>query len=189
VPAEPDRRPEVRLSDAERDHVVARLRAAAGDGRLTLDEMEERVGEVYRARTAGDLVPLTADLPVPAAGALRATERVVGVFSGAKQKGHWRPAATTEAVAVFGSCRLDLCDAIFEDREIDIRATAVFGSIEVLVPEGVHVDLGGFAVLGSKSYRVRTSTPAPGAPSIHVDARALAGSVTVRTKAFNGRRR
>jgi hypothetical protein len=171
--------------------VVARLRAAVGDGRLTLDEMEERVGAVYRARTASDLVPLTADLPAPApaAGAVRATNRGVGVLSGAKQKGHWRPAAVTDAVAVVGSCRLDLCDAILDDPEIHIRATAVLGSVEVLVPEGVHVDLGGFAVLGSKTYRVRSSTPTPGAPSIHVDARAFAGSVTVRTKAFNGRRR
>lgn len=169
--------------------MVARLRAAAGEGRLTLDEVEERVGEVYRARTAADLVPLTVDLPDVPAGLPRATSKVFGVLSGAKQTGRWRPAAITHATAVAGSCRLDLCDAVLDGPEIEIRARAVFGSIEVLVPEGVHVELGGYALLGSKSYRVRSSTPKPGAPTIHVDARAVVGSVSVRTKAFNGRQR
>lgn len=179
----------VRLSDDERNQVVARLRSAVADGRLSLDEMEERAEQVFLARTAADLEPITADLPTPTPGAPRATSRVVGVLSGAKQTGRWRPAERTQATAVVGSCRIDLCDAILDVAEVEIRATAVLGSIEVLVPEGVHVELGGFAVLGSKSYRVRSSTPKPGAPTIHVDARAVFGNVTVRTKAFNGRRR
>jgi hypothetical protein len=55
--------PEHRASDAERDAVADRLRAAAGDGRLDPDELEARLSDAYAARTTGDLVPLTADLP------------------------------------------------------------------------------------------------------------------------------
>ena len=50
--------PEPLLSDAEREVVVDRLRSALGEGRLDLDEFSDRVGDVYKARTAADLVPV-----------------------------------------------------------------------------------------------------------------------------------
>lgn len=53
----------VRASDAEREHTVALLQRSFADGRLTLDELEERVGAAYAARTRAELSDLTADLP------------------------------------------------------------------------------------------------------------------------------
>jgi hypothetical protein len=53
----------MRASDAEREHVVDRLRIALEDGRLKLDEFTERVGLAYQAVTHGDLAKLHADLP------------------------------------------------------------------------------------------------------------------------------
>jgi hypothetical protein len=58
--------PEHRASDAEREATADRLRAAAAEGRLDPDELDERLSAAYTARTVGDLVPLTADLPEPA---------------------------------------------------------------------------------------------------------------------------
>jgi hypothetical protein len=58
-----DDRPDMRASDAERQDVVERLRAALGDGRLKMDEYVERMGRAYEAVTRGDLVPLCRDLP------------------------------------------------------------------------------------------------------------------------------
>jgi hypothetical protein len=55
--------PDLRASDADRERVATRLRAALGEGRLTLDEFDSRVAEVYAAKTYGDLSALTADLP------------------------------------------------------------------------------------------------------------------------------
>jgi len=57
--------PTLRISDAERETVAVRLRDAAAEGRLTLEEADERQQAVYAARTAADLEPLTADLPAP----------------------------------------------------------------------------------------------------------------------------
>lgn len=51
-------------SDRDRERVVARLRVAAGDGVLGLDELEERLAATYAARTLPELTPITADLPV-----------------------------------------------------------------------------------------------------------------------------
>ena len=54
---------EVRASDADRERVAERLRAAAGEGRLSADELEERLERAFGARTEGELAPLLAELP------------------------------------------------------------------------------------------------------------------------------
>ena len=56
----------MRIGNAERDKVVEQLTAALNEGRLELVEYDERVRQVYAAKTAGELVPITADLPAPA---------------------------------------------------------------------------------------------------------------------------
>jgi len=55
--------PDLRASDADREAIAERLRAAAGEGRLTLEEADERLAAAYAARTVAELAPLTADLP------------------------------------------------------------------------------------------------------------------------------
>ncbi len=55
----------LRASDSERERVVALLRDAVGEGRLTLTEADERITAAYAAVHRGELVPLTADLPEP----------------------------------------------------------------------------------------------------------------------------
>jgi DUF1707 SHOCT-like domain/2TM domain len=61
--------PAQRASDEEREAVAERLRTAAAEGRLDADELEERLGAAYGAKTVGDLVPLTGDLPTAPAAA------------------------------------------------------------------------------------------------------------------------
>jgi len=180
--------PEPLLSDADREVVVERLRAACGDGRLTLEEFSDRVTDVYRARTATDLVPLTRDLPAepePGPPALRETNWVVAVFSGARRSGPWRPGHPTRALAVFGGCQLDLTGVDLAP-ETHLVAMAFCGGVEVLVPEGVAVDLGGFAVFGGREDRTSSHRRA-GAPVVRVDCRAFLGGVTVRTRPFTRR--
>jgi hypothetical protein len=58
-----DNRLMIRASDHDRQAVVDRLRGALADGRLKMDEFEDRVGLAYQAVTYGDLAPLCADLP------------------------------------------------------------------------------------------------------------------------------
>lgn len=54
---------EIRVSDADREDVVGRLRRAMSEGRLSVDEFDERAAAAYAAKTRADLTPLTADLP------------------------------------------------------------------------------------------------------------------------------
>lgn len=53
----------IRTSDAEREEIVTVLRAAMGEGRLTLDEGEERIANAYATKFRDELGPLTNDLP------------------------------------------------------------------------------------------------------------------------------
>jgi len=56
----------IRVSDADRDRVTTRLREHFGEGRLTHDELDERISAALSAKTAGDLRRVMADLPEPA---------------------------------------------------------------------------------------------------------------------------
>ena len=57
----------LRVADADREQLVSELREHAVAGRLSSDELEERIGSAYRATTRADLDVLRADLPVSSA--------------------------------------------------------------------------------------------------------------------------
>jgi hypothetical protein len=186
------------VSDRERESAVDRLRVAHAEGVVDLDEFADRVGIAYGARTDLDLARAVVGLPDPppppvVPPARAATTRwVVGVLSGARRRGPWRPDQRVRAVAVLGSAVVDLTEVDLSGLELapdgtadlDIVAVAVLGGVEVLVPEGLAVDLGGVAVLGSKDRRVRAVPPLPGTPVVRVRARAVLGGVTVRSHPF-----
>ena len=183
----------VRVDDHDRERMVEVLRGHCADGRLTLDEFSDRVGLVYEARTRGDLDLVIADMPTPVAPrrALSPSTRkpvpsAVAVFSSHKQTGRWRPSETLSAVAVMGSVELDLREAEFDHAVIHINATSIMGSIEVIVPEGVEVELTGFNLMGSKESRVADTPGRAGALVIRVNAFVLMGSVLVRNKRPRG---
>ncbi len=56
--------PNVRASDADRERIVEQLRQHTADGRLTMDEFEQRMTAAYAAKTYGELAQLIRDLPV-----------------------------------------------------------------------------------------------------------------------------
>jgi hypothetical protein len=55
--------PEMRASDVDRDKVAAVLREHTAEGRITMDEFNERLEQLYKSKTYGELARLTADLP------------------------------------------------------------------------------------------------------------------------------
>ncbi|WP_113700190.1 DUF1707 SHOCT-like domain-containing protein [Nonomuraea lactucae] len=55
--------PEMRASDVDRDRVAAVLREHTAQGRITMDEFNERLEQLYKSKTYGELARLTADLP------------------------------------------------------------------------------------------------------------------------------
>lgn len=184
--------PAIRIGDREREHTIACLREHCVAGRLSLDELSGRIRSVYDARTQADLDTITEDLPAltPMAAsttfahaALRkATRWTVACLSSETRKGRWRLEEQTAALAFMGSCVLDLRKVALDTPEATITAIAVMGSIDIIVPEGVEVDLGGFSFMGSKDCRTNDALVYPGAPLVRVQAYTLMGSVTVKSK-------
>jgi class 3 adenylate cyclase len=185
-------RPAVRISDADRERVVETLRRHTAEGRLTLDEFAERVGTVFDARTERELEVVLSDLPAdqvatPATPAeqesrrRRAVRWTVGIMGAGDQKGRWRVEGETNAIAFMGGVCLDLRQAEIEGPEVEIRAYAFMGGIDVIVPDGVEVMMSGFAFMGGRDNRVR-GNPLPGTPLVRVRAFAFMGGVTVRTR-------
>jgi len=177
--------PAPRASDAEREATAQRLRDAAGEGRLDFEELTDRLGRAYAARTRAELEPLTADLPAgppeaaPADGGRR---WFVGVFGGEDRRGRWRAARRMTVVNVFGGCDLDLRGAEVDGDRVEITVISVFGGSDIVVPEGVRVEMSGLALFGGNDLDAGERLPAPGAPTVHVRAFSLFGGTDVRTR-------
>src|SRR5581483_3808591 len=191
VDNESRKRVEIRVSDVDRERVVDVLREAFAEGRLTADEHAERVDAAYAARTQGELVPLTADLPAhrpqaeplpkePAAPPGEPT-KLLAVFGETRRKGRWRAGGRLRAVSVFGNVQIDLTEAVFTEHEVVITATSVFGAVDIRVPEGVTLRGSGAGIFGSFDIRQEESAE-PGAPVVTVHGAAVFGAVEGRRR-------
>ena len=189
-----------RIGDAERQQVIDLLRAHTGAGRLTLDEFADLAGEVFAARTRRDLgkvleglppgvepaaaaaQPLAAQ-PVPVApeGSRPGRKLLVAIMNGRNTRGRWRAPAHVTAFACMGGVKVDLRSAVFDTAVIDINAWAIMGSVDVVVPAGVAVELDGMVIMGGSADRTAPGVLLPGTPLVRVHARGLWGSVDART--------
>jgi hypothetical protein len=181
---------ELRASDADRERVAELLREAYAEGRLTLDEHAERIEAAYAARTLGELDPLTRDLPAhapataprpPAAPATHYPSELVAVFGGAERKGRWSVGPHLKATAVFGGVEIDLTDAVFESPEVVIEVQAVFGGVDIRVPENVTLVGSGVGIFGGFEIREQVAAD-PYAPVVRVKGKAVFGGVEARPR-------
>lgn len=176
--------PAVRASDDERETVVARLRDAAGQGRLTLDELADRLDRALAATTRDDLGRLVSDLPEessPVSSAAKARRWIVGIMGGGDHRGRWRIASRCTVVNVMGGADLDLTDALLEGPQTEIRVVSLMGGSDIIVPDGVHVELSGFAFMGGNDLRLEAGPPPPtGAPVVRVRAYSIMGGTDVK---------
>ncbi|MFJ8693761.1 DUF1707 SHOCT-like domain-containing protein [Streptomyces roseolilacinus] len=194
-PRAPQSAPAMRASDADRDRVADILREALVEGRLDPEEHGERIDAVYRAKTLAELEPLVGDLPAAApaasraqaahgaydAGADGAEERLVAVFSSNTRRGRWRIGARTTVFSLFGNVEIDLTEATFTQRLTTLDVTAVFGNVEVRVPENVSLRGNGTGVLGNFEVRALEADD-PEAPVVVVNGYSVLGSVEARPK-------
>lgn len=177
----------VRVSDAEREAVVARLNSATGEGRLTLEEFGERAGQAYTARTQGELVKLVDDLPsvpssMPSSVVPAPRGRPVSQLSpvgSVKRFGRWRLDRDTEVTVIVGSVKLDLRHAEIAAPEIELRVKTVVGSVKVWIPRGVRVEVEGTSVVGSRRVHEDSAAGFSDAPVLRLRVDTVLGSVKI----------
>lgn len=203
---------QLRISDAERHQVSEMLRDAAGDGRLTMDELDQRIEAVYAAKTYADLVPVTVDLPGAAAvlpkaaftpattagsgtrvqplgpGSSHTASGSVAIFGGASRQGPWTVGEQYTALAVFGGVELDFREATFTAKETTVYANCLFGGIEITVPDDVVVHVSGVPIFGGYDHgKGGSGTYPPDAPVVLVKGLAIFGGVEVKRKPREGK--
>jgi hypothetical protein len=148
-------RPELRASHQDRDRVVEILRVAAGDGRLTSDELDERLEAALTARTYRELAALIADLPATAAagrGAVAAQPKDLVKIeckgANAHRIGSWVVPRAMEISAVGGSVKLDFTQAVITEPELRINARVRGGNLVLVTKPGIEVDAEDVTLIG-----------------------------------------
>jgi Domain of unknown function (DUF1707)/Cell wall-active antibiotics response 4TMS YvqF len=196
-PAVPDRG-DLRASDSDRERVADVLREAAGDGRLTMEELDERLDAVYAAKTYAELEPITRDLPaagsahVPAASPDRAGDvrRFGGqptsnggfaILGGFTRKGDWIVPKDFSAVTILGGAEIDMREARFAEPTVTIHVVAILGGMEIIVPEDASVHVTGVGIMGAFEHGA-SGEGKPGGPTIIVNGVAILGGVEVKRK-------
>ncbi|HEY6758972.1 MAG TPA: DUF1707 domain-containing protein [Baekduia sp.] len=187
--------PELRASDADRERVADVLRHAAADGRLTVDELDERLDAAFAARTRAELDTLTADVvpdghapagagaaaPLPVVpGAPGATKWLISIMSGHDRRGHWRVGPKVININFWGGSDIDLNDAELTAQHTEIRVVSIMAGADVRVPEGLDVTVSELSLMGGNSVKLGTDRPVPGGPTMHIRLVSIMGSTDVK---------
>ena len=163
---------DLRVSDAEREHVGELLQRAVGQGMLSLGEFTERMDTVLAAKTRGDLNQVLVDLPgmqirpeydprtvpgvppqqqtypVPAAGAFPAPLQgapslIKGRVSSIERKGRWQVPPAITLDTVASSVTLDFTEAVMQTQVVRIDVNDYLSSISIVLPAEATADVNG----------------------------------------------
>jgi len=183
-PEPPPEAQPILASDAEREHSIALLREAVGEGRLTLEEFGGRVDLVQGARTDAELADVTRDLPtqrsVPATPA-ETPEQHRAAFSHLTRNGPWSLPRRSSWRAIFGTIDLDLRQARLDGPETLVEVYNLFSTVTLIVPEGVEVVVRGGGLFASQKIDAPERPLISGAPRLVIDTRGPGGTLYVRT--------
>jgi hypothetical protein len=165
----------LRVSHEDRDQVAESLRVAAGDGRLTAEELDERLEKALTARTYDDLAVLVADLPAagtalaPLPGPLAAllpggtghapAKELVKIHttSGHSERvGRWTVPARMDLKVTSGHITVDFTEAVITQQVLHIDAEVRSGHITLITKPGIAVELDDVSV---RSGQVKVRAP------------------------------
>lgn len=176
-------------TDEDRQAGAEVLQRACGDGRLTLEEFGDRVGAVWAADRTDEIAAAVGDLgraEAPLVGSSRTVRRVVNVIGEQRLRGRWRLPARLRVVNLIGEVDLDLREVVvgetLPDNIVDIRVFSVIGEVDVIVPEGVEVEVSGMVLIGERDIRLEPVPRIPGTPLIRLHVFGLVGEVQVRSR-------
>lgn len=143
----------LRASHEDRDRVVDVLRVAAGDGRLTAAELDERVERALTARTYGELAELTDDLPSGPAGPAPEPKKVLRIQrfgANAVRDGNWVVPERIEMQVTGGNVTLDFTEAVIALRSLQIDAVIYGGNLTLITRPGIVVNTDDVALAGGR---------------------------------------
>ena len=161
---------------------------ATGD--IDAARLDAGVAGVLAARTDAELAEVVRSLPQPVAltSPERRLTKPLEIHSGIgrlRLAGRWQVARETHISADLGSVRLDLTEAEFDDHVVDLHVYTGCGSITIIVPAGVDVQV----IRHRGGVDSRLEPPVPGLPLIRLDVTTNIGRVHLRHPGQQGRKR
>lgn len=166
---------EMRASHDDRELAVERLRVAAGDGRLGPADLDERVERALTATTRGELREVLRDLPVPVEDELSLRARHGNV----ERSGVWTLPRRLRVDVHAGNATIDLTRAVAVHAELDVEVAAAHGSVRIIAPPDVEVEVGSMAVRGGNVRRRRRAEGVPARLRVRVEGEVRHGNVIV----------
>jgi hypothetical protein len=177
-----------RAADTDRIQVAQLLTDAAAQGRLEMNDYEDRLARAYAATTYQELDRLQAGLfgstvsprrggvckPAPSTLLLA----IMGAF---ERRGRWNVPKKLTTFALWGGGVVDLRYADFTSTEVDIHAYSIMGGQTILLPPEVNVEIHGHGVMGGFDQRV-PGEGTPGAPKVRIRGFSLWGGVGIKRK-------
>ena len=168
-------------TDDAQDRATEFLKELYAAGSIDADQLETGVAGVLAARTEAELAGVVRSLPAPVAFTspdrrLSQKLEIHGGLGRLRLTGRWQLARETHISADLGSVWLDLTDAEFDGPVIDLHVYSGWGSITIIVPRGVAVQL----TKHKGGVDRRLGPPLPGLPLIRLDVTAMIGRVHLR---------
>jgi hypothetical protein len=175
-----------RASDDDRIQVAQLLSEAASNGRLSLEEYENRLTKAYSAASYGQLERLTYDLPEALEYRRRKSRpapstMLLAILSGFERRGRWNIPGRMTTFTLFGGGVVDLRYADFTSPNVEIHAYSILGGQTILLPPEVNVRVRGHGVMGGFDQKVE-GNGTPGAPTVTIKGFSLWGGVGIKRR-------
>jgi hypothetical protein len=182
-----------RAADTDRIQVAQLLAYAVEQGRLQLNDYEDRLTKAYAATTYQELDELREDLPDAPISPRRGGKTnpapstlLLAMLSGFERRGRWNVPKKLTTFTFCGSGVLDLRYADFTSTEVEIRAVSIMGGQNILLPPEVNVEIDGHGVMGGFDREI-LGNGTPGAPKVKIRGFSLWGGVSIKRKARSPR--
>jgi hypothetical protein len=179
---------ETRAAESDRIQVAQLLTDAAAQGRLQMNDYEDRLTRAYAAKTYDELDQLRSDLLGSSVNSQRggATKPapsmlLLAIMSAFERRGRWNVPKKLTTFALWGGGVIDLRYADFTSTDVEINATSIMGGQTILLPPEVNVEIRGHGVMGGFDHDV-VGEGTPGAPTVRIRGFSLWGGVGVRRK-------
>ncbi len=187
-----------------RKEVINLLKAAYADGRIIVETLERRLNEAQAAEDKESLMALVSDITAPESpeapggrastdssensdSTWRENQTFFSILGSSNRTGRWQPARNISCFTLLGSIRLDFREAEFPDGGVRINSGCILGSLEILIPPGLNIDLSGFPLLGHFDNKAGMGDTR--APTITIRGVAVLGGVDIRQKESRKKRR
>lgn len=176
----------LRASHEDRDRVVEMLRVAAGDGRLSADELDQRIELALAARTYGDLSALVEDLPSAGSGTVTVPKpkdllRINRFGTSERRAGRWVLPQRIEVSVTRGNVMLDFTEATITKPSLQINATVAGGNLILVTRPGIVVDTDEVVLFrGNVKAREQRDAQAPELLRIEITGNVTGGNIIVR---------